>query len=157
MISKTRIPQKIEKKQESGHGAATKWTCPKCKRQFERTGQTHSCRLFPIEQHFAGKDGGKLLYEKLLKAMKKCPGPLKVESLTCCIHFVSSYTFAAVKVYKQKLLVEFALTEKIQSPRIKKWMPLSGQRYLYYVEIGKESEIDKELMNWITEAKIKRI
>jgi hypothetical protein len=47
------------------------WTCPKCGRQFEREGQSHSCKLFPLEQHFENKPLGKLLYQKFKEAIKK--------------------------------------------------------------------------------------
>ena len=83
------------------------WTCPKCKRKFERKGQSHSCREFAIERHFEGKPEGKLLYKKLKSAIKQQVGSFKVESLECCIHFVSTFTFAAVKIFKDKIKVNY--------------------------------------------------
>jgi hypothetical protein len=128
------------------------WKCPKCGRQFERKGQAHSCRHFPIEQHFEGKREGKLLYEKFKRAITKQVGSFKTESLECCIHFVSTFTFAAVKILKDKIRVDFTLTHKLKSNRIKQFLQISANRYLYQVDISTEDEIDEKLVNWIQEA-----
>ena len=128
------------------------WTCPECGRQFERTGQAHSCKPFPLEQHFKGKPSGKLLFEKLKQAIKKQTGPFKIESLECCIHFVSTFTFAAVKIFKEKIRVDFSLSRKLNSQRINQFVQMSAHRYLYAIDILTENEIDDELMKWIEEA-----
>lgn len=132
------------------------WTCPKCGRQFERKGQTHSCRTFPLEQHFEGKPAGKRLYEKLKEAVKKQLGNFKIESLECCIHFVSTFTFAAVKIFNEKIQVDFSLSRIIKNSRIKQPFKMSAHRYLYYVDIEKEADIDTTLMEWIQEAQDKK-
>lgn len=132
------------------------WKCPKCGRQFERHGQSHSCRPFPLEQHFLGKPAGRLLYEKFKEAVKKQVGSFKIESLECCIHFVSTFTFAAVKIFKEKIRVDFSLSRKIKSKRINQYVQMSAHRYLYVIDIMYEDEIDNELMEWIQEANDKK-
>lgn len=134
----------------------TLWTCPKCERRFARKGQAHSCRFFPLEQHFEGKPAGRLLYENFKRAVKKQVGSFKTESLECCIHFVSTFTFAAVKIFKDKICVDFSLSRKIKSKRIAKVVQMSAHRYLYVIDILNEDEIDEELMEWIQEAHDKK-
>lgn len=128
------------------------WTCPRCKRKFERRGQPHSCRPFPLAQHFRNKPEGRLLYQKLKQAIKEDVGPFKVESLECCIHFVGTFTFAAVKIFRDKISVDFSLSRKIQSDRIRKVVPMSTHRYLYVVDVMSEEDIDASLLAWIHEA-----
>jgi CRISPR/Cas system-associated exonuclease Cas4 (RecB family) len=128
------------------------WTCPNCQRQFERQGQMHSCKVFPIEQHFEGKPAGTLLYEKLKEAVAKQLGSLKVESLECCIHFVHTSTFLAVKILGNKLQIDFSLGRKMEHKRIVKFTQMSAHRYLYYVDILTETDIDDEVLAWIKEA-----
>ncbi|MGE5106668.1 MAG: DUF5655 domain-containing protein [Sphingobacteriales bacterium] len=132
------------------------WACPKCGRQFERKGQSHSCRSFPLEEHFNGKPAGRLLYESFKRAVKKQVGSFKIESLECCIHFVSTFTFAAVKIFKDKIWVDFSLNRKIKSKRITRHLQMSAHRYLYALDIFNEDEMDKELMEWIQEAHDKK-
>ena len=128
------------------------WTCPKCGRQFERQGQSHSCRVFPIEQHFERKPKGKQLYETFKNAVEKEIGPFKVESLECCIHFVSTFTFAAVKIFKEKIRVDFSLNRKIDIEPNGQLFQMSAHRFLYAFDITKKGEIDKQLMGYIKEA-----
>ena len=128
------------------------WTCPNCGRQFERQRQAHSCRPFALEQHFKGKEAGKLLYEALKNALEKQIGSFKIESLECCIHFVSTSTFAAVKIFKNKIRVDFALSRSVESERFHQSVQMSAYRFLYYIDVMKEAEIDKELIEWIQEA-----
>ena len=132
------------------------WTCPKCGRRFERKGQAHSCRSYPIEKQFEGKWESKLLYEKLKQAVKQHIGSFKTESLECCIHFVSTFTFAAVKIFKNKIRVDFSLNRKLRNKRIERYVQMSANRYLYLVNILADEQIDAELMEWIQEAHDKK-
>jgi len=128
------------------------WTCPNCKRQFERQGQSHSCRPYALEQHFVRKETGRLLYESFKKAVEKQVGAFKIESLECCIHFVSTSTFLAVKIFKDKIRVDFSLSRNITSERFHQSVQMSAHRYLYYVDINAIDQIDERLMEWIQEA-----
>ena len=133
------------------------WECPKCGRRFERKGQTHSCKYFPIEQHFIGKEKGEKLYEKLKMALQRQLGDFKIESLECCIHFVSTFTFAAVKIFKNKIRVDFSLDQRLKNKRIKKSIQMSANRYLNYIDIINEDEINDEIIKWIQEANDKKL
>ena len=129
-----------------------KWTCPKCKRVFQKKNQGHSCTVYPVEKHLKNKDYAKKLYSELKKIIRKKIGNFKIESLPCCIHFVSSYTFAAVYALKNKIRIHFTLDYKLDSSRIDKFNQMSAKRYLYSIDIEKEDEIDKELISWLKKA-----
>ena len=129
------------------------WTCPKCKRQFEKRNQVHSCNLYPLDNHFKGREEiARPLYEKLREQIEKNIGPFKVESLPCCIHFVSTYTFAAAYALRNKIRIHFTLNHELQNLRIKKSSQMSNNKYLYSVDIEKSEEIDKELISWLRQA-----
>lgn len=132
------------------------WQCPQCGRRFEREGQSHSCRVYALGLHFIGKPAGKLLYTHLRRAVQRRIGFFKIESLECCIHFVSTFTFAAVKIFRDKIQVEFTLTRKLNSKRIDKCLKLSANRYLYVINVKAKEEIDHELIAWIQEAHDKK-
>lgn len=128
------------------------WLCPKCGRQFERIGQTHSCKFFPLEKHFQGKPTGKKLYEKLKQELKSKLGPFRIESLECCIHFADTSTFAAVKIFKDKIKLDFSLSRKLKNNRICETVQMSAHRILYVIDVFNETEIDMELIKLIIEA-----
>jgi Domain of unknown function (DUF5655) len=132
------------------------WVCPKCGRKFEQHFQSYSCKAFPLLQHFEGKPESKLLYKKFTEAVKKKIKHFTIESLECCIHFVSSFTFASVKVFKEHIEVGFSLNHLISSNKINNCAHLSANRYLYYVKIMDEEDIDEVLIKWIVEASTKR-
>lgn len=128
------------------------WKCLKCGREFERHNQSHSCKSYPFDLHFERKETSKNLYKILCKEIKKNLGLFKIQSLECCIHFVSTFTFAAVKILKSKIKINFTLNRMIKSQRLIKSLKLSEHRFLYCVEIKKAEEIDNELIMWIKEA-----
>lgn len=98
------------------------------------------------------------MYNAFKKAVKEQVGPFKTESLECCIHFVSTFTFAAVRIMKDKIRVSFTLGRRIKSSRIDDPVQTSASRYLYAVDIYADEEIDIPLIKWIQEAfEIKRI
>lgn len=128
------------------------WQCPKCKREFSKQNQSHSCVVYPIEKHFQNKDYSKKLFKKLVNQIEKNIGDVKIESLPCCIHLVSSYTFSGVWLSKDKLKMDFRVDYQIDSKRIIKQEKLSSNRDLYYVELKDEKDIDNELLKWIKDS-----
>ena len=97
-----------------------------------------------------------MLYEKFKMAVKNQLGSFKIESLECCIHFVSTSTFTAIKIFKDKIRVDFSLDHKIENKLTKNYIHMSANRYLYYIDIISEDEIDGELIEWIQEAYYKK-
>ncbi len=128
------------------------WKCAKCKREFAKKNQGHSCVSYPLENHFKGKDRAKELFNFLKEQIEKNIGPVKIESLPCCIHLVSNYTFGAVWAMKDRIRIDFRTNFKIESKIIWRMIQMSKNRYLYYFEIKDEKEIDKELLGWIDKA-----
>ena len=129
------------------------WKCPKCKREFEKKSQVHSCRIYPEEKHFERKESAKPLYQELKKKVKQHVGPFKVESLPCCIHFVKdAFTFAGTFVLKDKIRVFFMSDHGLKTSRTYRTKPLSKNRIEYLIDIKEKKEIDKELLDWVKEA-----
>jgi hypothetical protein len=102
-----------------------------------------------VKLHFRGKENLEELYKTLCEKIEQHIGVVKIESLECCIHFVSTYTFAAVRVLKDKLLIDFSLNQPMESKRFFKIVKLSRHRFLYHIEIRKKEEIDSELLAWL--------
>jgi hypothetical protein len=125
------------------------WKCDKCKREFQKTNQSHSCVSFALEKHFESKDKAKELFDYLKSQIIKHIGPVKIESLLCCIHFVSSYTFGACWALKDGIRIDFRVDYPIVTKRVHKLNQISTNRYLYYFDIKSKSEINDELLGWI--------
>ncbi len=128
------------------------WQCPKCKREFSKKNQSHSCVVYPIEKHFQNKDSSKKLFKELVNQIEKNIGGVKIESLPCCIHLVSGYTFSGVWLLKDRVRLDFRVPYNIESKRIINKEELSINRKLYYLEIVEEKDIDDELLGWIRDS-----
>jgi len=129
------------------------WKCPRCGRGFRKRNQQHSCAVYPVDKHFRGKEMiARPLYNRLTELIKKNIGPFRVESLPCCIHLVSNYTFAAVYALQKKIRIHFTTDHRINSRRIDKFSRMSANRYLYSIGIEDEKEMDEELISWLKQA-----
>ncbi len=129
------------------------WKCNKCKREFHKENQSHSCVVYPIENHFKNRDKTIInLFYSFIKSIEENIGSIKIESLPCCIHLISSYTFSGAWILKDRIRFDFRLNRDIQSDRFTKKLQMSKNRYLYYLDIQKEEDINKELIEWIGEA-----
>ena len=129
------------------------WQCPKCKREFIKPNQSHSCVSFPIENHFKNKEAvARLLFDALVNEIEHSIGLVKIESLPCCIHLVSDYTFGAVWAMKDKIRIDFRISRKLDDPRISKQEKLSANRFLYYIDLESREDIDGQLIDWIKES-----
>ncbi|MBN1619070.1 hypothetical protein JW887_07080 [Candidatus Dojkabacteria bacterium] len=106
-----------------------------------------------MDKHFENKEEiARPLFNALVKAIEKNIGPIKIESLPCCIHLVSNYTFGGVWAQRNNIKMDFRLDKLIKDKRFIKTISLSKNRFIYYLEIKNQKEIDKKLMSWIKAA-----
>ena len=132
-----------------------KWVCPKCKRVFQKKNQGHSCTIYPVEKHFKNKDYAKKLYNDLKKIIKNKIGNFKIESLPCCIHFVTTktnYTFMCVYALKDGIKIHFTLPTDVKNARLPHYARMSNNRYLYELGLQTREEMNPELIKWLKEA-----
>jgi hypothetical protein len=130
----------------------TFWKCKKCGRRFEKKEQSHSCAYYPVEKHLKNRDYAKELYNELKKIIKSKIGSFRIESLPCCIHFVTiatNYTFMCVYALRDGLKMHFTLPTGIENPRLLKYSKLSNHRYLYELNVKTKEEINSELLAWL--------
>ncbi len=94
------------------------WTCPKCERIFEKTGQMHSCRKISLEEHFKNKEKAKEIFDYLFETVNQEIGKCKIISLPGCIHLFGNYDFLAALPKKDSLEIRFSLNRKLENPRV---------------------------------------
>jgi hypothetical protein len=92
------------------------------------------------------------LFEKFKLEVERRLGPIKIESLKCCIHLIGHFAFAAVTIFKDKIRIDFTLTRKINHQQFVKDFQMSAHRFVYYIDIKQEEDIDQQLMDWVQEA-----
>ncbi|MFH0971618.1 MAG: DUF5655 domain-containing protein [Candidatus Micrarchaeota archaeon] len=129
----------------------TQWRCPKCDRSFEKEGQSHSCRIYPLARHFENKPYGKELFEGLIARLKPI-GKVRIDSVECCIHLLSNYVFSGVWILRDRIRISFQLDRKVKSARFRHYLQMSANRHIYHMDVSKKKEIDGELVNWLKES-----
>jgi hypothetical protein len=126
------------------------WGCPKCGRSFARVRQSHSCKRTTVDVHFAGKNPAlRDVFDLLTKKLSKT-GPLRVDSVKTAIHFVSGRAFGGVTVARESMRLGFLSERPISSPRIAKRIALAPDRIEHVVVINSVSDVDRELLAWLT-------
>ena len=125
------------------------WICPSCERIFQKKNQQHSCKKYPIENHFKGKELMKKLFQYLLNEVNNQVGKCKVISLPCCIHLFGNYDFIAILPKKKEIEIRFILNRKIKSNRIESHVPVSAENYKNCLRISSQDDIDEELLKWL--------
>lgn len=128
------------------------WKCPKCNREFAKENQSHSCVIYPLEEHFRNKENQRKFFDKYIDFVRKNVGDFKIEAMPCCIHLVGTYTFSAVWILKNKMRIDFMLPDKLSNARIIKIAQPSTNRYVHYLEVVDERDFDDELANWLKKA-----
>jgi hypothetical protein len=128
------------------------WKCPKCGREFKRKDQPHSCRTWPVENHFKNKENVRPLFEEFKKKLEEAVGPFKVRSLHCCMHFVSDFSFLATFPMKDRIKIHFVVGRRIENPRIVNSVKITKKNYKYRVDVRTKEELDDELMSWLKDA-----
>lgn len=129
------------------------WTCPKCKRSFRNTNQSHSCVPVSKKDFVTGAPVTlKKLYEKIIDEVKQL-GSYREEVVTPgVIYFKTKSSFLAVKVKKTCLEVEFFLDHQEDDPSIAKWLQSSKHRFAHTVKIDSEQDITMQLTGWIRQS-----
>jgi Domain of unknown function (DUF5655) len=130
----------------------TLWNCPKSKKLFNEKNLSPSCEVYSFKNHFKGKENCQSLFEKLIQSLKDHIQRFYVNTIEPCIHLCAQSTFAAVKTMEDKIRVEFDLPFEVQSQRFIITTQMPTHRFLYCVDINKESDINAELMLWLRKA-----
>lgn len=128
------------------------WKCDKCHRSFAKVNQSHSCVIYSLDGHFKNKEKQRGLFNVYIDFVRKNVGDFRIEAVPCCIHLVSTFTFSAVWIMKDRMKIDFMLPEKLASKRITRTEQPSANRYVHYLVIKNKNDLDKELLGWLKQA-----
>lgn len=105
-----------------------------------------------VEQHFENKpENIVLIYDKLLSELRNF-GNVKENPNNSSIHLDNKYGFAGVYTRKKYLLLHIHLSKQLDNERIEKIEQISKNRFKHVVKLQSQSDIDKELLNWLKQA-----
>ncbi len=126
------------------------WQCPKCRREFRKKNQEHSCEVISIEDHLVNRPSTIIdSFRKVSDYLIDLGDDVKVTPVKNTILFSVGSSFAAVKPRKSFLQIEFALAAKVETFPVFKVLQISKSKYLHYVRIEKKEEFNTQIKEWL--------
>jgi uncharacterized protein DUF5655 len=108
--------------------------------------------LTASEALFASSDEQvRATYARLLAALRQI-GPFEEEPKKTSIHLTHTVGFAGVHPRKSYLILNLRTDHPLESSRIAKVEQVSKHRYHCELKLAAPTEIDEELLGWLTEA-----
>lgn len=128
------------------------WTCPDCGRRFAQRTPEHTCAVFSLESHLAGKPAAVAgLCRSYLDLVERL-GEARIEPLRGMIMLRARSNFGSVQVQQSGLRCSLMLGAVPDSPRILSHAPYSGRRQSCNFRIDAPAAFDQELNAWLREA-----
>jgi hypothetical protein len=129
------------------------WTCPACRRQFGRTGQTHECEpAMTLEEYFStGPAHERPVFDAVMAGLKGV-GPVHVEPVSVGIFLKHGGTFAELRPMQRWVALSFSLPRRVRHPRITRKVMQYHGRYHHVANLRSPEDFDDQLRDWVVEA-----
>ncbi|MET0315575.1 MAG: DUF5655 domain-containing protein, partial [Rhodococcus fascians] len=140
------------------HNRDMAWECPKCRRQFARSGQGHECSpAMTIDEYFStGPERERPIFDALLAHLENL-GPVHVEPLSVGVYFKHGETVATMRPMQRWEAVSFSLPRIVKHPLMTRKPISHGGRWFHIVNITEPDDIDEQIRDWLTEAYLLQI
>jgi hypothetical protein len=128
------------------------WICPKCQRQFARTGQGHMCApAMTLEDYFAtGPAHERPIFDAVLARLAGV-GPVHVEPVAVGLFLKRARSFAELRPRDKWVNLWFSVPYRIESPRIQS-RTQAGTKTFYVVRLHSPADVDEEIERWLLDA-----
>jgi hypothetical protein len=131
----------------------SRWTCPRCDREFERAHQAHVCAPgCTVDETFAGRAPvQREIYDALIAHLTTL-GPVHVDAVHVGVFLKSDRKLAEVRPKARSLSLLLLLPRTIREARITRTIRVAGDRTVHVVELRGIDDVDQQLCEWLTEA-----
>jgi hypothetical protein len=129
------------------------WTCPKCRRQFGRRGQSHECApAMSLEEYFStGPANERPVFEAVMEHMRQV-GPVHVEPVSVGIFLKRARTFAELRPMTKWVALSFSLPRPTRHKLIKRKVVNYNGHYYHVANVAGPEDLDSDLLGLLTEA-----
>jgi hypothetical protein len=134
-------------------GMATRWTCPRCDREFARAGQSHTCVPgCTVGETFAGRDPRlRAVYDAVLGHLRSL-GDVHEDAVGVGVFLNRDRKLAELRPRSRDVLVYLFLPGPVETARIRPAWGRSGPRVGHRVSLREVSDVDEEVRGWLTAA-----
>lgn len=128
------------------------WICPNCGRRFGRTGQSHECSpALGLDEYFATADERERPIFDRVHAHLTSLGEVHVEPVAVGIFIKRDRSFVELRPMTRWVALSWPLARRLGSARIARKPVRSGAHWYHVVNLRDRTEIDHELLDWLTE------
>jgi hypothetical protein len=131
----------------------SRWTCPRCDREFAKANQAHVC--VPgntVDRTFSGRQPvQREIYGVIIEHLRTL-GPVHEDAVQVGVFLKRESKLAEVRPMARSLSLNLVLPRHLTSPRVLRQMPISAGRVWHVVRLTSVAEVDDEVLDWLTEA-----
>lgn len=122
------------------------WNCPRCRRPFHSTNQSHMCSDNTVDDIFSGKPDDLLLaFDDLLVAVIDWQ-PNDVSAAKKAIVFTNKRAWLIVRPMSKLLDIAFYTDGPLVSPFLHKSAPSMGKKHRHQIRVSGPGEINAEML-----------
>lgn len=132
----------------------SRWTCPRCDREFGNPNQAHVCVPgCTVDETFAGyPDGHRAIYEAIHQAIVAELGPVHVDAVDIGVFLKTSTKLAEIRPKKRWVSLELVLPRLIDDPRVARHIRISADRVVHSIKLFSADDVDDQVRTWLAEA-----
>ena len=130
---------------------SSRWTCPRCDREFERARQAHTCVPgCTVEQTFAGREPWlRAIYDAILAHLNTL-GDVHEDAVKVGVFLKCERKLAELRPRSRDLLVYLFLPRPLDDPRLACVFGTDGPRVVHRLRLRAVSEVDDDVRTWLT-------
>lgn len=128
----------------------TRWTCPRCDREFDRANQSHTCSpANDLADTFSGfPDGHRAVCEAIVDHLRSL-GPVHVDAVRVGVFLKTQRKLAEVRPKTRWVSLEVVLPTMLTSRRVTRHARLSEDRIVHWIRLVGAEDVDDELKTWL--------
>lgn len=131
----------------------TRWTCPRCDREFARAHQAHVC--VPggsVAAAFAGYPAGHLeVYAAIVGHLHEL-GPVHEDAVSVGVFLKAADKLAEVRPKRRWVSLELVLPRTIADPRVTRTIRISADHVVHVIRLVTPADVGDHVRAWLTEA-----
>ncbi len=131
----------------------SRWICPLCEREFDRERQAHFCAPgITVDEWFAERPPQqRAIYDAIVGHLAAL-GDLHIDAVGVGVFLKAQRKIAEIRPRAKGLALLLLLPRRLGSDRVTRGERLSAQRQLNVIVLTQPSDVDDELLEWLTEA-----
>src|SRR5947209_6672705 len=130
-----------------------RWTCPRCDREFGRSGQSHTCVPgITVDAAFAGRPPEqRAIYDEILAYLESL-GPVHEDAVSVGVFLKRDRKLAEVRPRSRDISLAVYLPSPVEHPRIVRVIGRGGPRVVHQTVLRDVSDVDDQVRQWLAHA-----